>query len=98
MMIGAISLNGFGGYGFKGRGKLGIRHEREGHYSDAVQKTQNPSRTGRPLFRCRAENSESSTNGKATIQMPCKKLRVQHEREGHEFHSCHYATENELAL
>jgi hypothetical protein len=51
------------GYGFKGRGKIGIRHEREG-----------------------------------TIQMPWKKLRVHHEREGHEFHSCRYATENELAL
>jgi hypothetical protein len=88
------------GYGFKGRGKLGIRHEREGtiqmpwkklrvhhereeHYSDAVQKTQSPSRTGRALFRCRAENSESITNGKGTIQMPCRKLRVHHEREGH---------------
>jgi hypothetical protein len=72
-----------GGYGFKGRGKLGIRHEREGtiqmpwkklrahhereeHYSDTVEKIQSPSRTGRALFRCRAENSESITNGKGT--------------------------------
>src|SRR5580704_15062030 len=71
------------GYGFKGRGKLGIRHEREEHYSDAMEKTQSPSRTGRALFRCRAENSESITNGKGTIQMPCRKLRIHHEREGH---------------
>ena len=45
-----------------------------------------------------AENSGFVTNGKGTIQMPCRKLRIHHEREGHEFHSCRYATENELAL
>jgi hypothetical protein len=101
MMIGAISLNGFGkgtdskaaeNSGFvtngkalfrcrgrnsesitNGKGtiqmpwkKLRVHHEREEHYSDAVEKTQSPSRTGRALFRYRGKNSESITNGKGT--------------------------------